>query len=235
MPIIPRNATRVARIIAVAVALAAAWWFVYLPHYRPATLGQFTHGIDVSHHQGTINWARVADDGIKVAYLKATEGNDYQDRLYQRNRDEARKQGIKVGAYHFFTLCSPGREQAANFIATIRDDTPLDLPATVDLELIGACKARPPQDQVETEIRNFIDEVEAATGRPVVLYIGRSFEHRYHPGERFDRLRWELSFGRRPQIKWAIWQVHGQARIDGIKGKVDLDLFDLDQLLVEQP
>jgi lysozyme len=220
------------KIVAAALAVAAtviSWRYVFLPRYRPATLGKHVIGIDVSRHQGTIDWQRVANDEIQVAYLKASEGKDYADPMYQRNRVEAQKNNIEIGAYHFFTLCSPGKLQAAQFIREARLET-LELPPAVDLELIGSCALRPPRTEVHQQVSDFVAEVERSTNRKVILYIGKSFDDRYEISTHIKRLRWELSFSHRPNIEWAIWQVHGLGKVDGIKGPVDLDLFDLQQL-----
>jgi lysozyme len=213
----------------VTVGVSTGFCFGYLPHYRPATLGRYVHGIDVSHHQGNIDWKLVAQDDIKAAYLKATEGNDYIDPRYQQNRVGAQRHGIDIGAYHFFTLCSSGMEQAVQFTAEAQLQT-LELPPAVDLELIGSCKRRPPTSDVQREVSVFVREVERISKREVLLYIGKSFNDRYAISAHIQRRRWELSFAHRPNFKWAVWQVHGFAKIDGISGRVDLDLFDLNQL-----
>jgi lysozyme len=213
----------------VTVGVSTGFGFGYLPHYRPATLGRYVHGIDVSHHQGNVNWKLVAKDGIDAAYLKATEGNDYSDPRYQQNRVDAQQNGIDIGAYHFFTLCSPGLEQAAQFIKEAQLQT-LDLPPAVDLELIGSCKSRPPVSDVQREVSVFVREVERISKREVLMYIGKSFNDRYAISAQIQRQRWELSFAHRPNMRWAVWQVHGYAKVDGITGRVDLNLFDLNEL-----
>eukprot|EP01030_Chromulinospumella_sphaerica_P019884 gene19884-19787_t len=76
-------------------------------------------GIDVSHHQGTIDWTAVAADDVAFAYLKASEGGDHRDRTFAANWQAARAAGLKVGAYHFFTFCRPGADQARNFLAAV--------------------------------------------------------------------------------------------------------------------
>ena len=73
-------------------------------------------GIDVSNHQEEINWKRVAGSGVTYAYLKATEGVGFTDAHFALNWEGARKHGITVGAYHYFTLCSPGLDQARFFL-----------------------------------------------------------------------------------------------------------------------
>ena len=81
-------------------------------------------GIDVSKHQGTINWAELKKyTKIKFVYIKATEGADYIDPRYQENIRNAKMHGFKVGSYHFLStkssaVCRPAgrllRLQAAH-------------------------------------------------------------------------------------------------------------------------
>jgi lysozyme len=76
-------------------------------------------GIDVSHHQGAIDWTAVKAARVEFAFIKASEGGDFRDREFARNWEAARKAGVVRGAYHFFTFCTPGLAQADNFVATI--------------------------------------------------------------------------------------------------------------------
>ncbi|MDN6123114.1 MAG: hypothetical protein L0I80_04485 [Brevibacterium sp.] len=63
---------RIAAVLMVlVVGLAAAWWFLWVPEHRPAldqAAGE-VHAIDVSNHQGVIDWSAVADDGIGAGML----------------------------------------------------------------------------------------------------------------------------------------------------------------------
>jgi lysozyme len=65
-------------------------------------------GIDVSHHNGQIDWDRVAAQGIRFAYIKASEGNDLRDPLFEYNWTEVRRVGLIPGAFHVFGNCSSG-------------------------------------------------------------------------------------------------------------------------------
>jgi lysozyme len=135
-----------------------------------------------------------------------------------------------LGAYHFFTLCSPGASQAANFLK-IAPPGSTDLQPAVDLELAGNCSARPRLSEVRSQLSDFLRRVEAATKQSVIFYIGASFDRRY-PLQGIDAsLLWKRSILRRPSGAWAIWQVDGLARIDGITGRADLDVMKRDDLL----
>lgn len=142
----------------------AGWcWFVVVPNWRPLLRDGERYGVDVSAHQGEINWHRVASDGIEFAYIKASEGGDFTDSRFAENWTAAGEAGLDRGAYHFFTLCRPGDEQARHFIAVAPPDPPALAPA-VDLELAGNCTRRPPASDVQAELRAFLEIVEAAWG-----------------------------------------------------------------------
>ncbi len=103
---------------------------------------QRIEGIDVSKHQGKIDWAKVkAQNLIKFAYIKATEGKNGKDDRFDINWREAHANGLLRGAYHFFRPtvdAKGGEEQAEWFWATLHeqqtDDS--DLPPMVDVEFL---------------------------------------------------------------------------------------------------
>ncbi len=211
--------------LVVVVLVGLGVWRLYWPHHRPALRAGEHYGVDVSNHQGEIDWEAVAADDVSFAYLKATEGGDHVDARFAENREAARAAGVEVGAYHFFTLCRPGAEQAENFLATVPDD--MDLPPALDLELGGNCAARPPAEDVQREVQAWLDTVEEATGRPVALYVLDGWDHLYPRDDLAgpDRPLWSRRIGPfRPSGDWLLWQYTGEARVDGIDGPVDLNV-----------
>ena len=186
-------------------------------------------GIDVSHHQGAIHWPSVARDDVRFAYVKATEGGDHRDRLFQRNLRGAERAGLPIGAYHFFTLCRPGDEQAQNYLRAVRGHR-LRLPPAVDLEFGGNCAARPSQAEFDRELAAFMREVKRATGREPILYVTREFHAEYVAGGRFHRQPlWvrDLIAGldRPSRGRVMFWQFAHRGRVDGIEGPVDLNVY----------
>lgn len=202
-------------------ATAAAGRYAWLPSYRPSLRAGETYGIDVSHHQGAVDWARVRGDGVAFAYLKATEGGDHTDARFAENWSGAGRAGVERGAYHFFTLCTPGVRQAEHFLATVPDGPAL--PPALDLELAGNCDARPPVEDVRAEVTAFLGAVEEAVGQRVLLYVGDDFADRYF-GDLGGREQWVPSVLRRPGGTWRVWQASAWARVDGVDGPVDLDV-----------
>jgi len=185
-------------------------------------------GIDVSHHQGDIRWQDVAADGIAFAYIKATEGGDWKEVDFARNLAGARAAGIATGAYHFFTLCRPGAEQADNFIASV--PAGLELPPAIDLEFIGNCSARPGPDDPGRELRTFIDAIEAHYGVAPVLYTMRDFHSLYLADEGLEAYPlWYRDLFFTPDLPEdhtaMFWQFANRGRVAGIDGPVDLNVF----------
>ena len=206
-------------------AVLAGFWFLFVPNWRPPLRDGERYGIDVSNHQGEIDWQAVADDDIDFAYIKASEGGDFTDARFAANWRGADDAGLDRGAYHFFTLCRSGRDQARHFLSVAPPD-PAALPPAVDLELAGNCGRRPPAAEVDAELRSFLEVVETAWDHHAILYVGDDWEGRYPVREELDRPLWHPRFLRRPGVDgWVIWQIHGYALVDGISGGVDLDIM----------
>jgi lysozyme len=187
---------------------------------------RYVQGVDVSHHQGAIDWRALAAQDIGFAYIKATEGATHVDTRFAANWDEAGAAGLYRGAYHFFTLCQSGARQAANFIAVVpRADGAL--PAALDMEHMGPCREGPTMSDVVGEMDVWLDLVEAHYGARPLIYTTREFHDAYLrdvTGERF----WIRSIGVRPRFReddWVIWQHHNKARRRGVQGPVDLNAF----------
>jgi lysozyme len=207
----------------IVLALSAGFWFSFVANWRPP-LGQGeTYGVDVSHHQGVIDWDGVATDGITFAYIKATEGGDFGDTRFDENWAGAANAGIRRGAYHFFTLCTRGVAQAEWFVSTAAPE-PDALPPAVDLELAGNCSARPDPEEVYRELDAFLEIVEDAWGQPTVLYVGADWEGAYPVQQRLDRPLWLHRFLVPPDAEWWIWQLHGYAHVEGIDGNADINV-----------
>ncbi len=207
------------------VSVSAWVWFGWLPNWRPALRLCERYGIDVSAHQGAIDWDRVAHDNISFAYIKATEGGDFVDARFAVNWAAARRAGVTVGAYHFFSLCTAGDVQARNFLATAPPDDGA-MPPAVDLELAGNCDNRPDPGAVRHDLTSFLTIVEASWRENTVLYVGDDFAQRYPLGAEPGRPLWERRILRRPGGNdWTIWQVDGFAHIAGVSGRVDLDIL----------
>ena len=63
-------------------------------------------GIDVSEWQGDIDFKKVKEAGIDVVYIRAGQGFSYEDSKFERNYEEAEKNELKIGVYHYVTARS---------------------------------------------------------------------------------------------------------------------------------
>lgn len=191
--------------------------------------GEFpVRGIDVSHHQGDIDWKKIAAQDIQFAYIKATEGEDFLDQDFKHNWHAAESVGILPGAYHYFTLCKTGYEQANNFLSRIGTPSSQSLPPAVDLEFGGNCKARPSPEAFRKELKIFLDLVQQAWGCRVVLYSTPDFYPVYLQEHFVQNPLWIRDLYQQPNEneyrQWQFWQYANRGKLDGIKGFVDLNV-----------
>ncbi|MGO1946596.1 GH25 family lysozyme [Brachybacterium alimentarium] len=187
-------------------------------------------GLDVSAHQKEIDWEEVAADGYSFAYIKATEGAGYTDAMFHQNWDGARAAGLTPGAYHYFTLCSSGADQATDFLAAAPPDDAA-LPPAIDLEFDGACAERPGGVDAQAEIDDFTAAVEKAWGRRLLIYSSKEWRDHYGLPVTEPRPDWLFRASDRPQQEdWAVWQLRFDGTVSGIEGGVDIDVARIEIL-----
>lgn len=187
------------------------------------------HGIDISHHQDVIDWDVLQRSDIRFAFIKATEGGDHKDTKFEQNWERAGDIGLIRGAYHFFTFCKSGREQALNYI----DSVPFEnntLPPAIDLEFSGNCQARPTKEEVHQELSVFAKMVELKYGKRPIIYTTNKSYNAFIAGENLGYPVWIRDIYRKPGLKdrspWTFWQYTHKGRLYGIDGFVDLNVFN---------
>lgn len=201
---------RLGRIGAVGLFLALAYVYgVYrgYVHVNGPAAGRYpVRGIDVSHYQGEIDWGLVAGQGIDFAYVKATEGSSHVDERFAGNMAGAMEAGVFAGAYHFFSFDSPGISQAENFLETTGTFEGAMVPA-VDVEFYGDKRENPPDaGAVETELRNFLDRVDADRGQRPVIYATREAWELYIRGRFQEYPLWIRDIWREPNLGEDAWE-----------------------------
>ncbi len=188
------------------------------------------HGIDISHHQGEINWKDLAKagqegSGIHFVFIKATEGSDWLDSTFQKNFDEARKNGFIRGAYHFFSNTSPAEKQADFFCSQVKL-MPNDLPPVLDVETKGDYS----EDSLRIEVKNWLRKVEAHFGIKPIIYASRKIKERYLTDSVLDSYSFWIAHYYADSLtydgEWAFWQHTDRGRLPGIKGRVDMNVYN---------
>lgn len=189
----------------------------YLPVEKPEK-----YGIDVSRHQGRINWDKVAKDtNILFVYIKATEGATYTDPNYAYNLAGARKAGLKVGVYHYFRTTSSVKNQFKHIKKTCPKDS-LDLIPMIDVENCGNWSRK----QVQKAVRELCALVEKHYGCKPMIYSVQNTYNKYLAPE-FNM--YPLYLGRygdnAPVINgkghYTIWQYSENSMVNGIPKQVD--------------
>ena len=183
-------------------------------------------GIDVSHYQGHIDWEEVAQDkSISFVYVKATEGASLVDDCYVRNLYGAKRVGIPVGSYHFFSPSISALVQLENFRSTV-DPRQQDLIPVVDVEKRGKSSLV----QFQRSLKTFLDGVERMFGVKPIIYTGVNFYAKYLEGKftgyRFMVARYAEEFpGLSEDVPIVLWQYSSTSYVDGIRGHVDKSVF----------
>ena len=183
-------------------------------------------GIDVSHYQGRIDWEDVATDKkITFVYVKATEGANLVDEFYLRNLYGAKRVGIPVGSYHFFSPSVSALVQLENFRSTV-DPRQQDLIPIVDVEKRGKGSLV----QFQKSLKAFLDGVERMFGVKPIIYTGVNFYAKYLEGAfmqyKFMVARYADEFpGLSEDVPIVLWQYSSTSYVDGIRGHVDRSIF----------
>lgn len=206
---------------------------------------QVTIGIDVSKYQGTIDWAAVKNAGvefamIRVGYRAKTTGVLYEDPAARYNLQEATKNGIKVGAYFFSSAITQeeAKEEAA-WVASFIAKYKITYPVAYNCEDFQSSDSR--QYGLTREERTnlacaFLDSI-AAYGYNPMFYASQS--------EMEGSAQWDMTtlagkykiwvsqypdkpFPDTPASSYSgthsMWQYTSQGQVDGIKGKVDVNV-----------
>jgi lysozyme len=203
--------------------------------------GPTIEGIDVSHWQGSIDWIAVHNDGIVFAFMKATQGTDFIDSEFSNNWIGARDAGVIRGAYHFFCPNLDGTAQADLLLETMGPLDAGDLPPVLDVEGVPAsicppcCSSGVSCADMAARIGQWVDRIEAVTGRSPIIYTGRSFWEGSVCNDTGVNdvplwvANWEVTCPDIPSAwaDWVFWQTADNGSEGGID-PVDLDVFNGD-------
>ena len=197
---------------------------------RVCAAGATTKGVDVSYHNGTIDWAKVKAAGNEFAFVRISDGTGFRDPQFATNWAGARAAGLVRGIYQFFRPNQDVAAQADMVIAAAGRPAPGDLPPVIDVEATGNLSPA----SVAAKVRTWVDRVKAGTGVDPIVYTGKYFWR--------DEVGGPTSFAKNPLWiaqyttlcpdltapwdTWAFWQYSDTGSVPGISGGIDVDRFN---------
>lgn len=188
-------------------------------------------GVDVSSYQEDVDFLKLMRQGVRFAYIKATEGVHQDDSFAQKWAD-ARDTEMLAGAYHYYNYHVSGAEQAANFIATVGELDGRLIPA-VDMELTAEEVQNPPaKDAVVTGLTVFLAILEEKYGVKPLIYAAQDYWDKYLKDDFSDYPRWVRNVYYPAYLgageDWYVWQYNDRGELDGYAGEkyIDLDVVN---------
>jgi lysozyme len=188
-------------------------------------------GIDVSEYQGKINW--VDFDTVEKKYpvdfvfIRATVGKDRLDKEFDENWLSAKNKKLIRGAYHYYRPNENSLEQAALFIKTVSLKKG-DLPPVLDIERLPENQS---VDRLKIGLKRWLNTVEAHYKVKPIIYTGERYYDDFLKEEFSDYLFWIANYNfyqENIEEDWLFWQFTEKASVSGIKGKVDVNIYNGD-------
>ncbi len=194
-------------------------------------------GIDVSEHQGAIDWGDVATDGVEFAMLRigsrgTTEGGLYEDARFEENYAGAKAADIEVGVYFFSQAVSVEEaQQEADYVISLLAGRYLELPIAFDHETTASYGRANDIDAsvISACAKAFCERVEAA-GYSTMIYGNASDLSRYSAADIGSRPIWLAEYdvpAPTAQFDFSIWQYTNGGSVAGISTAVDMNILFL--------
>lgn len=193
-------------------------------------------GIDVSHHQGEIDWDKVAAQGFEFAILRVgyrgygEEGIIKEDSKFEEYYIGAKQAGLDVGVYFFAQAINEDEAaEEAEFVLDVLSGRELELPVVYDPESILDAKARTDNVTAEQFTQNtavFCDRI-AAAGYSPMIYSNMLWEAYNLDLSKLDGIPiWYADYEELPQTPYMFefWQYSNEGKVSGISGLCDLDI-----------
>ena len=198
------------------------------------TISRF--GIDVSAHQGDIDWQSVAEDGVEFAFIRAVyrgygTGKLVIDENFIQNIEGAQAAGIDVGVYVFSQAINEGEVlEEASTVISLLDGYSLQLPVVFDVEKVSDSQARTNSLSVEDRTQltiAFLEEIENAGYDTMIYHNTEMGAMLLDFSQLTDYQKWFAGYNK--EFYWpyeySVWQYSEKGSVDGINGYVDFDIW----------
>lgn len=222
---------------------------------------EVTYGIDVSHHNGVVNWPLVATQ-CRYGFAKATEGTGWKDPQFDRNYQGIRDAGLIRGAYAFArpskraggsesAIVKDAEAEANWYLEVVGTDRKRTFPAVLYLEWSKRSRGIKTEELIEWAL-TWLERVERVTGSIPILYTGRNY-WRYRLGSTNALMRfhlWLAQYKRSAQgvgpkypigaWPWMFWQYSSKKIVQGVDTPCDANIFagtsrELERFVAEAP
>lgn len=191
-------------------------------------------GIDVSKHQGRIDWEKVAGDGIDFAFIRvgyrgSSEGKLVEDEYFLDNIEGALENGIDVGVY-FYTQAVSTEEakEEARFLLDLLEPYEITYPVVLDLEEVDGKSRTDGMTQADytDAALAFLETVESAGYKPMIYGNLKTFFLMLDLSRIEEYEKW-FAYYQAPvyfPYEFSIWQYSSTGTVNGIKGDVDMNV-----------
>ena len=191
---------------------------------HPKLINEFPH-VETQHHAW--NEIRKIEDTFQLqfVFVRATAGKNKVDSKFKNNWKQAKKHQFIRGAYHYYRPNENSIQQAENFIQTVQLE-PGDFPPVLDIEQLPKKQSL---DSLKVGLKRWLTKVEKHYKVKPIIYSGESYYNDFLKKEFSDYSFWIANYNfwrNEPESHWLLWQFTEKAQVSGIKGAVDLNIFN---------
>ena len=183
-------------------------------------------GIDISTHNGSIDFNAVKNSGVEVVIIKATEGVDFVDNRLQEHYVKASSTGLHIGFYHFMSEKTNPIQQANDFWDAIKDKK-FDVIPCLDIEVNNYGRSAA---EITDRCLEFINRFKELSGQDVMIYTGGYFGRDNLDSRIKNYPGWIAHYGVSSPMETGFRVVGHQytetGRVNGVNGNVDMNNFN---------
>lgn len=195
-------------------------------------------GIDVSVHNGTLDWNALKAAGVQFAIIRAGYGRYQVDAQFANNITGAKAAGIPVGVYWFSYAISEdtARQEAAKCVGTLSGYA-IDLPVFYDFEYDSIRYAQEQGVTIGKAQYNafavaFLEEIRQRGYTPGIYYNLDFYRTLADPAKLAGYAIWYAQYASAPTLEdWRIWQYTSSGSLPGVSGSIDLNRMKDSSLL----
>ena len=198
-------------------------------------------GIDISKHNGEIDWEKVAASGVKFAFIRCGirgygSGEIVADDNFIKNVEGATDNGIEVGTYFFSqAVTEEEAKEEAEFVLNSVSQLSISLPIAIDVEKVEGVDSEPRTGGLSTEqytanVLEFCNTISEAGYTPMIYGNIKTFAMLLDIEQIEGIEKWFAGYISEDVItpyfpyEFSIWQYSSTGKVDGISGDVDMNI-----------